>query len=141
HIDPGSFRPLAQETDDGLYPVLTDQVGMPKAIFDARGERVWKGAHSLWGRLLARPAANDEAGTLDTTLRFPGQWADQESGLSYNLNRYYDPDSGQYLSPDPLGLAGGLRTQGYVENPTGRIDPLGLSGCEEFDVNKVAAKD
>ncbi|MDJ1162765.1 RHS repeat-associated core domain-containing protein [Burkholderia gladioli pv. gladioli] len=141
HIDPGSFRPLAQETDDGLYPVLTDQVGMPKAIFDARGERVWKGAHSLWGRLLARPAANDEAGTLDTTLRFPGQWADQESGLSYNLNRYYDPDSGQYLSPDPLGLAGGLRTQGYVENPTGRIDPLGLSGCEEFDVNKVTAKD
>jgi YD repeat-containing protein len=33
HISPSDYAPLAQETDDGFYPVLVDQVGMPKAVF------------------------------------------------------------------------------------------------------------
>ncbi|MFP1787789.1 polymorphic toxin type 8 domain-containing protein, partial [Lonsdalea quercina] len=48
-------------------------------------------------------------------------------GLYYNRHRYYDADSGQYISPDPIGLAGGLRPQGYVHNPLEWVDPLGLS--------------
>jgi len=59
-------------------------------------------------------------------LRFQGQYEDAESGLYYNLNRYYDPLCGMYLSPDPIGLAGGLRPHSYVHNPTTYIDPLGL---------------
>ncbi|AKM03221.1 RHS repeat-associated core domain-containing protein [Burkholderia pyrrocinia] len=145
HIEPGSFSPLAQETDEGLYAVLTDQVGLPTEVFDGRGQSVWKASYSLWGKLLpARRAANDACGTsIDTTLRFPGQWADDETGLNYNLNRYYDPDSGQYLSVDPIGLAGGIRTHGYVANPTQWVDPLGLSGCEfrEFLKDKWGRKD
>ncbi|MBZ5793560.1 DUF6531 domain-containing protein, partial [Burkholderia contaminans] len=141
HIEPGSFSPLAQETNTGIYPILTDQVGLPKAVFDEYGKPVWKGAYSLWGKLLpARRAANDPHGaeiSIDTTLRFPGQWADDETGLCYNLNRYYDPDSGQYLSFDPIGLGGGFRTQGYVHAPDAWIDPLGLNCCEgtkEYDI-------
>ncbi|WP_418889007.1 RHS repeat domain-containing protein, partial [Pectobacterium parmentieri] len=40
---------------------------------------------------------------------------------------------GQYLSPDPIGLAGGIRPQAYVHNPLTRVDPLGLaeSACEQ----------
>ncbi|CAM3908455.1 Putative deoxyribonuclease RhsC [Vibrio aerogenes CECT 7868] len=60
-------------------------------------------------------------------LRYQGQLEDTESGLYYNLNRYFDSDSGQYLSPDPIGFAGGLRPQGYVHNPVAWVDPLGLS--------------
>ncbi|MGK2976933.1 RHS repeat-associated core domain-containing protein [Klebsiella michiganensis] len=33
---------------------------------------------------------------------------DAESGLYYNRYRYYEPELGQYLSPDPIGLAGGI---------------------------------
>ena len=47
-------------------------------------------------------------------LRYPGQLYDAESGLYYNRYRYYDPELGQYLSSDPIGLAGGIRPQGYV---------------------------
>ena len=68
-------------------------------------------------------------GDADCNLRFQNQWEDDETGLCYNLNRYYDPESGQYLSPDPIGLAGGLRTQGYVHDPTAFVDPMGLAGC------------
>ena len=48
-------------------------------------------------------------------------------GLYYNLNRYYDADSGQYLSLDPIGMLGGLRPQAYVHNPMEWLDPLGLN--------------
>ncbi|MCX4160654.1 MULTISPECIES: DUF6531 domain-containing protein [Paraburkholderia] len=129
HIEQDSFTPLAQETDDGLYPVLTDQVGLPKVVFDKHGKRVWDASYSMWGRLLSVKRAANDGAAIDTTLRFPGQWADDESGLNYNLNRYYDPDSGQYLSSDPIGLAGGLRTHGYVHDPSFYFDPLGLAVC------------
>ncbi|WP_232486844.1 RHS repeat-associated core domain-containing protein, partial [Pectobacterium parmentieri] len=41
-------------------------------------------------------------------------------------HRYYDAESGQYLSPDPIGLLGGIRPQAYVHNPLEWVDPLGL---------------
>ncbi|MEF1257239.1 RHS repeat-associated core domain-containing protein, partial [Vibrio sp. M260112] len=49
------------------------------------------------------------------------------TGLYYNLHRYYDTDSGQYLSSDPIGMAGGLRPQAYVHNPMDWVDPFGLA--------------
>ncbi|WP_235775089.1 RHS repeat-associated core domain-containing protein, partial [Pectobacterium brasiliense] len=48
-------------------------------------------------------------------------------GLYYNRHRYYDAESGQYLSPDPIGLLGGRRPQGYVHNPLEWVDPFGLT--------------
>ncbi|EIR7571115.1 DNA/RNA non-specific endonuclease, partial [Salmonella enterica subsp. enterica serovar Agbeni] len=53
----------------------------------------------------------------------------EESGLWYNLHRYMDSRTGQYLSQDPLKLGGGLNTQSYVHNPVGWCDPWGLLGC------------
>jgi len=51
-------------------------------------------------------------------------------GLHYNRFRYYDPETAQYISPDPIGLAGGDRPYGYVHNPISWVDPLGLAGCK-----------
>ncbi|WP_105386324.1 RHS repeat-associated core domain-containing protein [Neorhizobium alkalisoli] len=69
-------------------------------------------------------------------IRFLGQWEDAETGLYYNRFRTYDPQCGQYLSPDPLGLSGGLRSHGYVEIPTWWADPLGLYGVYVFQVKR-----
>ncbi|WP_249975205.1 RHS repeat-associated core domain-containing protein, partial [Vreelandella olivaria] len=41
-------------------------------------------------------------------------------------HRYYDPQQGRYISQDPIGLNGGTNLYGYVTNPTGMVDPLGL---------------
>ncbi|MEV7313066.1 RHS repeat-associated core domain-containing protein [Streptomyces microflavus] len=62
-------------------------------------------------------------------MRFPGQYFDPESGLHYNRHRHYDPESGRYLSLDPLGLTPAPNAVTYVDNPTRWIDPLGLAGC------------
>lgn len=45
-----------------------------------------------------------EAGASPTwlPLRFPGQYADAETGLFENWNRFYDPSTGRYSASDPL---------------------------------------
>ena len=41
--------------------------------------------------------------------------------------REYDPETGRYITGDPIGLAGGLNSYGYVDaSPTNAIDPSGL---------------
>ena len=60
---------------------------------------------------------------------YQGQYYDFETKLAYNRFRYYSPETGAYISQDPIGLAGGNPTlYGYVFDPNSWIDPLGLSG-------------
>ena len=57
------------------------------------------------------------------------QYLDRETGLHYNTFRYYDPDTGRFTQPDPIGLVGGLNLYQYAPNSLIWIDPLGLK-CE-----------
>ena len=82
---------------------------------------VWQAAALPFGRTQV------QLGTVQNNLRFPGQYFDAETGLHYNWNRYYDPDTGRYLSPDPIGLDGGMNLYAYVGNdPVNFIDFEGL---------------
>jgi RHS repeat-associated protein len=64
-------------------------------------------------------------GAFTQNLRFPGQYADAESGLFYNHFRSYDKESGRYRESDPIGLAGNsMSTYTYVDgDPISYIDP------------------
>ncbi|MGB0902525.1 DUF6531 domain-containing protein [Halocynthiibacter sp.] len=133
HFEPGSFRPLAQEVNGSLSYIVTDHLGTPGELFDEAGEVLWSRKGTLWGNTLATRrlvAANDNAGYQTCLLRFQGQLEDEETGLCYNRFRYYDADGGAYLSSDPLGINGGLRSNSYVEAPAGWVDPLGLAVCD-----------
>lgn len=121
---------VAQTHNGTQYYLNTDPNGLPRALLDETGTIHWRARYDLWGKQqAARHEQPQPAGQpkLNCNLRFHGQHYDAESGLHYNRYRYYDPDTAQYLSPDPIGLTGGLRVQGYVHNPNTWIDPLGLS--------------
>jgi len=58
---------------------------------------------------------------------YAGQYFDEETGLHYNYHRYYDPKIGRYLTPDPIGLRGGINLYQYsLANPINAVDPWGL---------------
>ncbi|WP_317045850.1 RHS repeat-associated core domain-containing protein [Apibacter adventoris] len=60
-------------------------------------------------------------------FRYQGQYEDEETGLYYNRFRYYDSNSGTYISQDPIGLDGDLfNLYSYVVDTNDGIDPLGL---------------
>ncbi|VVO41626.1 hypothetical protein PS712_05922 [Pseudomonas fluorescens] len=129
--EPGSFRPLALLDGHGpknacpFYYHL-DHLGTPQELTDYSGEIVWSARYTGYGKLSQLSHGGGEQ--LEQPLRFQGQYFDAESGLHYNRHRYYHPDTGRYLTPDPVKLAGGLNAYRYTPNPTGWVDPLGLSG-------------
>ncbi|OXM59823.1 RHS repeat-associated core domain-containing protein [Amycolatopsis vastitatis] len=124
--EPGAGRPIAQterrRTGERFHAVVTDLVGTPSELVDEAGDVAWHPRATLWGQVADEPAR------AWTPLRFPGQYHDRETGLHYNFHRYYDPETGRYLSHDPLGLGPAPDSLAYVANPTHRIDPLGLTG-------------
>ena len=120
--EPGSFTPLARYEKGQLHYAVTDTVGRIQELLTEDGTIVWQGKQQLWGR---EESANDA--NVSCRLRFPGQYEDEETGLYYNRFRYYDCETGQYISPDPIGLLGGLNPYGYASNSLKYIDPLGLS--------------
>jgi RHS repeat-associated protein len=82
---------------------------------------VWHADYSPFGLI------DIQTQQITLNLRLPGQYEDQESGTYYNYQRDYDPNTGRYLTSDPIGLKGGMNTYAYVGgNPLGAIDPLGL---------------
>ncbi|RLL66095.1 putative T7SS-secreted protein [Streptomyces sp. Z26] len=110
------------EIDSRFFAVITDLVGTPTELVDEQGDIAWRTRRTLWGSTTWASGS-----TAYTPLRFPGQYHDPETGLHYNLHRYYDPATAQYASPDPLGLAPGPNPSAYVPNPLFWIDPLGLT--------------
>jgi RHS repeat-associated protein len=125
---PGTTRPVTQteQLAAGIrfFTMLTDQIGTPVDMIDPNGVVAWHNSTSLWGRAKPRPA-----GEVSTPLRFPGQYVDHETGLHYNVFRYYDPGTGRYLSQDPLGLTPAPNPVSYLPNPLLESDPLGLGCC------------
>nr|WP_323659852.1 RHS repeat-associated core domain-containing protein [Pectobacterium versatile] len=108
--------------------VTNSQNGEPQALYRPDGTLHWQAPKStLWGQ---RPSSTEDP--ADPGLAFAGQYRDTESGLCYNRFRYYDPTGGCYVSPDPIGIAGGESNYGYVPNPNTWVDPLGLAGCENI---------
>ncbi|MEO7426177.1 MAG: DUF6531 domain-containing protein [Fibrobacteria bacterium] len=121
-FDPESFAPMAKLVGDHVYSILTDQIGAPTSMHDATGKLVWSAEIGIYGDL------RQIIGTKRACpFRWPGQYEDEETGLYYNRYRYYDPDSGEYLSQDPLGTDVSLRLYGYVNDPLTFADVLGLA--------------
>ena len=114
---------------EAVYYFHNDHLGTPQVITDAIGNVAWKATYTPFGQ------ANITIGTVENNFRFPGQYYDSETGLHYNYYRYYDPTTGRYVTPDPIGLDGGINLFTYVAgNPLRWVDPLGLAWTDWQEV-------
>jgi len=120
----GTMHPAS---NGAVYYFHNDVSGMPEELTTASGEIAWQAEYSTWGNTLTETwvAATNVNRQLPQNLRFQGQYADRETGLHYNTFRFYDPDTGAFISPDPIGLLGGNNLQHYAANPIRWADPLG----------------
>ena len=87
--------------------------------------------YQAWGAAREILTQAAQSAGLRNPLRFQGQYHDDESGLHYNRYRYYDPDTGRFISRDPIGLLGGMNVHAYAPNPVEWVDPLGLMGVRK----------
>ena len=62
--------------------------------------------------------------------------------MHYNINRDYNPVTGRYIQPDPIGFDGGVNGFGYAKgNPIMSIDSLGLYAFDESEVQVLGLGD
>ena len=107
--------------------IHTDHLNTPRLGTNDTQTLVWQYQSQAFGQGKADKDPDKNGINVNIRLRFPGQYRDGESGLYYNYFRYYDPQTGRYITSDPIGLRGGLNSYGYVGgNPLYWIDPFGL---------------
>ncbi|RZI43925.1 hypothetical protein EGT07_00375 [Herbaspirillum sp. HC18] len=98
-----------------------NHLGAVEAATGQDGKLVWRARYQPFGK------ASIVSEGFALNLRLPGQYEDAETGLHYNRHRYYDPQRGTYLTPDPLDVPDGPNPYAYVRgNPLKYIDPSGL---------------
>ncbi len=124
----GAPTAIAPPSGNGrIYFYHNDHLGTPLVLTDENATPVWRADYTPFGHATFNEDPDANAIRVTNPVRFPGQYYDSETGLRYNYYRYYDPQLGRYVSPDPIGLAGGLNAYAYVGgNPIMFFDSLGL---------------
>ena len=129
YTDQDSYEPLAQvfhnNQDEAQYLAYfhNDQIGIPREMTDIHGNLLWYGEYTAWGRLKKDGRVYKDA---HQPFRLQNQYFDEETGLHYNLMRYYEPEAGRFVNQDPIGLLGGENLYWFAPNTQSWVDWLGL---------------
>ena len=121
--DSDSYVPTAKIVGDKHYSIISDYIGRPVQAYDDNGNIVWQADYDIYGNL-----RNLHGSRQFIPFRQLGQYEDEETVLYYNRFRYYDPNTGTYISQDPIGLAGNNPTlYAFVKKLNTEVDIFGLS--------------
>jgi len=120
------FVPTAKLVNGKAYSIISDHLGTPILAIDSEGNEVWNRQLDIYGRVKREIKASSLGNDIRPFIPFlyQGQYYDFETKLAYNRFRYYSPETGAYISQDPIRLAGGLAFYGYV---------MDCNGLKEFE--------
>jgi RHS repeat-associated protein len=131
YLSNGTDKLIARNVPgEGIQWYLTDRQGTVQAITDLAGELIHRYKYDAFG---ARADDSPQLEAAKDRYGFTARELDEETGLYYFRNRYYDPDIGRFITEDPIGFAAGdFNLSRYVANcPLSYIDPMGLSPSNE----------
>jgi RHS repeat-associated protein len=115
----GVDQPLAIWHAGQVAYYQADGLGSITSLTDANGSPLATYTYDAFGRTTA-------TGPLFNPFQYTGRDWDQETGLYYYRARYYDPNTGRFISEDPIRFWGGIDFYKYVDNsPVDAIDPSG----------------
>ena len=123
------FVPTAKLVNGKAYSIISDHLGTPILAIDSEGNEVWNRQLDIYGRVKREIKASSLGEDVRPFIPFlyQGQYYDFETNLAYNRFRYYSPETGAYISQDPIGLAGGANLYSYVLDVNVWLDLFGLS--------------
>ena len=133
------FVPTAKLVNGKAYSIISDHLGTPILAVDSDGMEVWNRQLDICGRVKREIKASSLGDDVRPFIPFlyQGQYYDFETNLAYNRFRYYSPETGAYISQDPIGLAGGNPTlYGYVKDSNCWVDVFGLD-CSKLPQPKI----
>ena len=117
------------------YTFLRDQLNSVVGLVDESGTIVESYDYDAFGNITVYNAEGIEINrsAFGNRYTFQGREIDWDTGL-YNFRaRWYDAETGRWISKDPLGIAGGLNLyEAFGNNPVNFIDPFGLEK-KKFD--------
>jgi RHS repeat-associated protein len=115
------FYAHGEQIGGANYYFTFDHLTSVKELTNSAGSLVARYDYDPYGRRTL------VSGTDMADFGFTGFYYHQASGLNLTWFRAYDANFGRWLTRDPLGQIGGVNLYQYVaDNPTNRIDPLGL---------------
>ncbi|KNZ85463.1 hypothetical protein AFL46_10060 [Providencia stuartii] len=100
----------------------------PLDVTNEQGNTVWSGKYERFGFVRSSPLSfysdpDRKMESFEQNLRYAGQYFDNETGLHFNTFRFYDPQIGRFIMPDPIGLLGGINLYQYAPNPLMWVNP------------------
>ena len=114
-------EPLAMLRSSTTSYYEADGLGSLTSLSNTSGALANTYTYDSFGNLVT------SSGSLVNSFRYTGREFDTETSLYYYRARYYDPNSGRYLSEDPIEFKGGINFYAYVKNnPVRLVDPTGL---------------
>ena len=133
------FVPTAKLVNGKAYSIISDHLGTPILAVDSDGMEVWNRQLDIYGRVKREIKASSLGDDVCPFIPFlyQGQYYDFETNLAYNRYRYYSPETGAYISQDPIGLASANPTlYGYVKDSNWWVDIFGLDCSENLSNGK-----
>lgn len=112
--------PVGGSTTTTAYH-LTDAIGSTRALINTTGAITGTYSYTPYGTLGGHTGAT-------TPLQYAGGYTDPETGLVYDINRYYQPGTATFTGVDPLVDQTGQPYAYTNDDPTNETDPLGLFG-------------
>jgi len=124
-------RPLTEITGSTAHWYHADHLGSTRLVTNNTGTVVGSYTYEPYGQLA------DTTGPYEPLLGYAGQYTDEETGFIYLRARYYDPDTAQFISRDPIVELSGAPYSYASADPVNFVDPTGLLSWRGLVTNPI----